>query len=44
MVRPIPIRWAYDFATRHRHGQRLVAFAKDLMHGNGHATGIKKIP
>jgi hypothetical protein len=24
MVRPIPIRWACDFATTHRHGQRLV--------------------
>jgi hypothetical protein len=31
MVRPAPVRWAYDFATRHRQGQRLIAAAKHLL-------------
>lgn len=31
MVRPAPVRWAYDFATRHRQGQRLIAAVKHLL-------------
>jgi lipid II:glycine glycyltransferase (peptidoglycan interpeptide bridge formation enzyme) len=31
MVRPTPVRWAYDVATRRRHGQRLITVAKNLL-------------
>ncbi len=31
MVRPAPVRWAYDFATGNRHGQRLIRFVKDCL-------------
>ena len=31
MVRPALVRWAYDFATGNRHGQRLIRFVKDCL-------------
>jgi hypothetical protein len=31
LVRPAPVRWAFDFTTRSRLGKPLVAVVKDLL-------------